>query len=166
MSNQFLCPSKDLRRVPNGFHDILRLPKLSRVFFKLQDCYKLNNQTALFLTKMIPLHPVLAPCAMCCSALSDTNTSQEYQIAVTPAGSSSAVLMVVTNQTQPKQTKNHLFCLFVQAVISNQSKPNQTFTTINLKLTAFNQIKSKVLEKLARAAQLLYRPVLVLFLPG
>ena len=45
-------------------------------------------------------------------------------------------------------------------------EPNQTFSTINLKLTAFNQIKSKVLEKLASAAQLLYRPVLVLFLPG
>ena len=32
---------------------------------------------------------------------------------------------------------------------------------MNSKLTASNKIKSKVPEKLARAAQLLYRPVLV-----
>ena len=41
-----------------------------------------------------------------------------------------------------------------------QTSPNQTFSTINS--TASNKIKSKVPEKLARVAQLLYRPVLVL----
>ena len=42
-----------------------------------------------------------------------------------------------------------------------KTSPNQTFSTINSKSTASNKIKSKVPEKLARAAQLLYRPVLV-----
>ena len=46
----------------------------------------------------------------------------------------------------------------------NQTSPNQTFSTINSKLTATNKFKSKVPEKLARAAQLLYRPVLVYLL--
>ena len=59
------------------------------------------------------------------------------------------------NQTQAKQTKNNLFCPFFQ------TKQNQTFSTINSKLAASNEFKSKIPEKLARAAQLLYRPVLV-----
>ena len=58
-------------------------------------------------------------------------------------------------QTQAEQTKNHLFCLFFQ------TKQNQTFSTINSKLAASNEFKSKIPEKLARAAQPLYRPVLV-----
>ena len=62
------------------------------------------------------------------------------------------------NQSKPKTS----YFLFVQTVYPNQTKPNQTFSTINSKLTAWNKIKSKVPEKLARAAQLLYRPVLVL----
>ena len=42
-----------------------------------------------------------------------------------------------------------------------QTSPNQSFSTMNSKLTASNMIKSKVPEKCARAAQLLYRPLLV-----
>ena len=62
------------------------------------------------------------------------------------------------NQTQPKQTKNPLFCLFVQTNCPNQTKPN--FLNNKFKINFFKKIKSKVSEKLARAAQLLYRPVL------
>ena len=43
-----------------------------------------------------------------------------------------------------------------------QTEPNQTFSTISSKLLASNKIKSKAPEKHARAAQLLYRPVLVM----
>ena len=53
--------------------------------------------------------------------------------------------------------KNHLFCLFVQTVYQNQTKPNLLNNKFNIK-----GLKSKVPEKLARAAQLLYRSVLVL----
>jgi len=60
------------------------------------------------------------------------------------------------NQTQSKQTKHHLFCLFVQTVYQNQTKPNLLNNKFNIKC-----LKSKVPEKLARAAQLLYRSVLV-----
>ena len=60
------------------------------------------------------------------------------------------------NQTQSKQTKHHLFCLFVQTVYRNQTKPNLLNNKFNIKC-----LKSKVPEKLARAAQLLYRSVLV-----
>jgi hypothetical protein len=55
-----------------------------------------------------------------------------------------------------KQTKHHLFCLFVQTVYRNQTKPNLLNNKFNIKC-----LKSKVPEKLARAAQLLYRSVLV-----
>ena len=62
-----------------------------------------------------------------------------------------------TNQTKLNQRKpKTIYFLFVQTVY-----PNQTFSTINSKLTAWNKIKSKVPEKIARAAQLLYTPVLV-----
>ena len=60
------------------------------------------------------------------------------------------------NQTHSKKNQNHLFCRFFQTI-----SQNQTFSAINSKLTAWNKIKSKLHEKLARAAQLLYRPVLV-----
>ena len=56
--------------------------------------------------------------------------------------------MCVCGISKPTQTK------------LNQSKL-KTFSTINSILSAWNEIKSKVPEKFARAAQLLYRPVLV-----
>ena len=37
------------------------------------------------------------------------------------------------NQTQSKQTKNHLFCLFVQTVYQNQTKPNLLNNKFNIK---------------------------------
>ena len=60
-----------------------------------------------------------------------------------------------TNFNQSKPKKNYF--LFKPSI---QTKQNKTFSTINSKLTAWNKIK--VPEKLARSAQLLYRPVLVL----
>ena len=76
--------------------------------------------------------------------------------------------------------QNYSFCLFVCGISKpnqttliqtnqtklKQSKPKtiysvQTFPTINSKLTASNKFKSKVTEKLPRAAQLLYIPLLV-----
>ena len=59
-----------------------------------------------------------------------------------------------TNQSKPKTT--YFVSLFEPSI-----QTNQTFSEINLKLTASNKIKSKVPKKLVRAAQLLYRTVLV-----
>ena len=65
------------------------------------------------------------------------------------------------NQIKPNSTeaKQGWFKPSIQTK-PKQTSPNQTFSTI--KSTASNKIKSKVPEKLARAAQLLYRLVLVL----
>ena len=65
-----------------------------------------------------------------------------------------------TNQTKLNQSKpKTVYFLFVQTVYPNQTKPN--LLNNKLKITASNKIKPKVPEKRARAAQLLYRPVLV-----
>ena len=61
------------------------------------------------------------------------------------------------NQTKPNSTKANQ----KPFNLSEQTKSNQTFSTINLKLTVSNKFKSKLPEMLARAAQLLHRPVLV-----
>ena len=46
-----------------------------------------------------------------------------------------------SNKTQKKQTKKHLFYLFVKPSI--QTKPNQTFSTNNSKATASKRIKPR-----------------------
>ena len=66
------------------------------------------------------------------------------------------------NQTKLNQSKPKTICFVCLFKPSIETKPNQTFSKINSILSAWNKIKSKVLEKLARAAQLLYRPVLFL----
>ena len=66
-----------------------------------------------------------------------------------------------TNQTKLNQTKQKNIYFVHLSKPSIQTKPNWTFSTINFKLTASNKIRSKVPEKFTRAAQLLYRPVLV-----
>ena len=68
------------------------------------------------------------------------------------------------NQTQSDKLKQikpkpiYFVCLFKASI---QTKPNQTFSTINSKLSSINKIISKVTEKLIRAVQLLFRPVFV-----
>ena len=60
-----------------------------------------------------------------------------------------------TNQSKPKTI--YFGCLFKTSLQTKKI----LFDNKN-KLTTSNRVKSKVPEKLARAAQLLYRPVLVL----
>ena len=67
-----------------------------------------------------------------------------------------------TNQTKLNQSQERMVQSSIQTK-PKQTSQNQTFSTINSKLTALNKIQSKVPEKLARAVQLLYRPVLVSF---
>ena len=65
------------------------------------------------------------------------------------------------NQTKLNQSKPKTICFVCLFKPSIETKANQTFSKINSILSAWNKSKSKVAEKLARAAQLLYRPVLV-----
>ena len=59
-----------------------------------------------------------------------------------------------SNQTQSKQTKNHLLCLFVQTVYQNQT--NQTFSTINSIKSSWNQKYLKSLLELRNSCTDLY----------
>ena len=70
------------------------------------------------------------------------------------------ICLFVCGTTKPNQTKlTQSKARLVQTVYPNQTKPN--LLNNKLKITASNKIKPKVPEKRARAAQLLYRPVLV-----
>ena len=71
------------------------------------------------------------------------------------------VVCLWIKQTKPNSTKANQKPFILSVCPNRLSKPNQTFSTIISKLTASNEIKSKVPERHARAAQLLYRPVLV-----